>query len=99
MFARRRTWLILGVVILALGVIAAFFLLRGRSGESIELKQQTDKDGHRYTTLLRDEINRGSNYAKPDDRSAWGTPSDFSRLATTYYHPGSPLGMVLQRFD
>src|SRR5262245_60410605 len=42
----------------------------------------------------------GSNYLKPADPRDWRHPDrDFSRLPTTYYHRGSPVGVVMERFN
>ena len=38
-------------------------------------------------------------YKKPNDQALWGTNEDLSRLPTTYFHRGSPIGQVLSNLD
>lgn len=49
---------------------------------------------------MRANINRGTNFIKPDDKQSYGDPkSDFSRLATCYHHRESPIGIVMKKYN
>jgi hypothetical protein len=53
-----------------------------------------------FHQLISTRIAVGNNFLKPEKRSDYGDPEkDFSRLPTTYYHPQSPVGMALKKFD
>ncbi len=56
--------------------------------------------GNTYTRLLHGTTLHGLNYKKPQDSKKQGDPdSDFSRLATTYYHVQGPAGRAMDRFN
>ena len=73
--------------------------------------QSSDLQVKRFTTRVKDQefpfhmlmFHRtalGVNYLKPEKKAAHGKPDvDFSRLATSYYHPRSPVGVALQKFN
>src|ERR1043166_2009888 len=53
-----------------------------------------------YHLLLYHRTVVGSNYLKPAKNDDIGkSDKDFSRLATTYYHSHSPVGVALQKFN
>lgn len=65
----------------------------------LNVKKQTDQ-GVEFTTLIHGHINHGRNYMKPELTEKWGDPdSDFSRLATTYYHRKGPAGIVMEKYN
>ncbi len=70
---------------------------------TIHVQEREDFGGQRgmkIRTLTYHGINVGMNYLKPADPMDLGRPDrDFSRLATTYYHPRGPVGVALQRFN
>ena len=68
----------------------------------IQVRQGGDRDvkGKPYLFLMYNGIYMGRNYEKPTNRNDYGkSAKDFSRLATTYFHDKSPIGMVLQKYN
>lgn len=98
----KTFWGIAGaILVLGLPVLLLFLFMqdRGDADGHIELKTDREPDGE-FTRLMLDGIDYGRNYAKPDNKADWGRPDkDKSRLATTYYHQGSPVGLVMQQYD
>ena len=96
----RSFWRIAGgILILGLPVLLLFFFLQDRSDADGHIEVKIDQDqpgGGKFTRLMLDGVDYGRNFLKPDPKDP---RPDRSRLATTYYHQKSPLGMVLQQFD
>lgn len=92
-----------GVLILGLPVFLLFFFLqdRGDADGHIEIKTESpDPEQGPFSRLMLDGVDYGRNYHKPERKEDWGHPEkDRSRLATTYYYQGSPVGLVLRGFD
>ena len=97
---KKNFWAIAGgILILGLPVLLLFFFLqdRGDADGHIEVKIEQDRPGGgKFTRLMLDGVDYGRNYLKPDPKDPG---PDRSRLATTYYHQKSPVGVVLQQFD
>jgi hypothetical protein len=90
------------VVILGLPVFLLFFFLqdRGDADGHIEVKTARYPDHGEFNQLVLDGVDYGLNYHKPERKEDWGKPDkDRSRLATTYYHHKSPVGLALQQYD
>jgi hypothetical protein len=69
----------------------------------LQVKQYTTRVNNQefpFHMLLFHRTALGVNYLKPGKSADHGKPDlDFSRLATTYYHPRSPVGVALQKFN
>src|SRR5688500_17374417 len=86
------------VMLAAAGGLLYFF--KPESEARVEVKTAFDASGHAYTSMMAGEVHHCLAFAKPANPADWGKPDrDFSRLATTYYHRRSPVGIVLQRLD
>ena len=65
----------------------------------VETQIQPGDGGKPANCLLLNGINFGFNFVRDSGIKKGDPDQDFSRLATTYYHPGSPIGDVLRRFN
>jgi hypothetical protein len=105
-----RGLLIVGLMLLLLVGVALWLSYRQQrtngevalSPERIEIQEEPTRPPlvARQRKLMIDGVHRGAGFDKPADPGQHGDPAaDFSRLATTYHHPQSPLGVVLDRFN
>jgi hypothetical protein len=90
----RGHWILFFLaILLVIGGLAAVFLFLTGGGERLEIRTSLNPAGN---TLLIDGINHGmcpvGNLLRPASENP-------SRLATTYYHRHSPVGLVLERFN
>src|SRR5262249_26490574 len=66
----------------------------------INIRKVPSTFGVPYHNLLIGGIDRGTNFLKPTDKLAYGNPDkNLSRMPTTYYHPDSPIGVVLRKLN
>ncbi len=76
-------------------------IFKGPNGIEVIARQEVVGDNLKeMNQLMYKQINIGTNFLKPaipKDRERADT--DWSRLATTYYHAHGPMGMAMQRYN
>jgi hypothetical protein len=67
----------------------------------LRVKMQDQGGGRYYTTLIHGHINHGMNFRPPEGKVTPDNYSttDYSRLATTYYHRLGPAGRVMELYN
>jgi hypothetical protein len=102
MSRKRRTLLVAAVVavILCLSVGGAVYFVLNMRSENLQTSDEHEGDGLTSRMLRVGTVAHGKQFLEPSDPGLAGRPdSDFSRLATTYYHRQSPAGRALETMN
>ncbi len=99
----KVTGVMLGLLIVAGGVAAAFYLVVFAYPVWVSERFETadSRDGTGTARMLMiGKVAHGRQFLRPTDPQEVGKPdADFSRLATTYYHRSGPVGRAMEKFN